>query len=118
MIKEAIAQLIEREDLTQEEAREVMGVIMRGEATPGRIGGFPVAPRLKGETPEEIARRILGGEGGPKRDVVLLNAAGLLVAGGRVPDFPTGLSLGAQSLDSGRAREKPQELVAFTQGEG
>ncbi len=66
----------------------------------------------------EIARRLLGGEKGPKRDVVLLNAAGLLVAGGKVTDFPAGLSLGAESLDSGRAREKLEALVAFTQGEG
>ncbi|MFQ5826777.1 MAG: anthranilate phosphoribosyltransferase, partial [Dehalococcoidia bacterium] len=55
MIKEAIAQLVERKDLTQEEAQEVMGEIMRGEATPSQIGGFLAALRMKGETAEEIA---------------------------------------------------------------
>jgi anthranilate phosphoribosyltransferase len=64
----------------------------------------------------DIARRILQGEKGPKRDVVLLNAAGLLVAGRKAPDFEAGLSLAAQSIDSGQAQRKLEALVEFTQG--
>jgi anthranilate phosphoribosyltransferase len=50
-----IAQLLDRHDLPRERARDVMGQIMLGEATPGQIGGFLVALRAKGETAEEIA---------------------------------------------------------------
>ena len=55
MIQGALAKLLDRHDLTRAEAREVMDVIMRGEATPAQIGGFLVALRLKGETADEIA---------------------------------------------------------------
>ncbi|HXG77445.1 MAG TPA: anthranilate phosphoribosyltransferase [Gaiellaceae bacterium] len=55
MIQEAIRELLEGRDLPRERAREVMGEIMRGEATPAQMGGFLVALRGKGETAEEIA---------------------------------------------------------------
>ncbi len=55
MIQAAIQQVIDGHDLTREQAREVMGSVMEGEATPAQIGGFLVALRLKGETPDEIA---------------------------------------------------------------
>nr|MBA2476220.1 anthranilate phosphoribosyltransferase [Actinomycetota bacterium] len=55
MIQGALARLLEGRDLRQDEAREVMDEIMRGEASPGQIGGFLVALRLKGETADEIA---------------------------------------------------------------
>jgi anthranilate phosphoribosyltransferase len=55
MIQKALAELLEGRDLSQEDAREVMRSIMAGEATPGQIGGFLVALRLKGETADEIA---------------------------------------------------------------
>jgi len=50
-----MSRLIERENLTTEEATKVMSSIMDGHATPAQIGGFLVALRMKGETPEEIA---------------------------------------------------------------
>ena len=55
MIQPALESLLDRRDLSREEAREAMGAIMTGEATPAQIGGFLVALRLKGETPDEIA---------------------------------------------------------------
>jgi anthranilate phosphoribosyltransferase len=55
MIQTALAQLLDGHDLTRDEARRVMDTIMSGEATPGQIGGFLVALRLKGETADEIA---------------------------------------------------------------
>jgi anthranilate phosphoribosyltransferase len=55
VIKEALGSLLDGQALTRETAREVMGEIMRGEATPAQIGGFLVALRLKGETVDEIA---------------------------------------------------------------
>jgi len=54
VIQQALGRLLERKDLSREEAREVMSEVMRGEATPGQIGGFLVALRLKGETADEI----------------------------------------------------------------
>ena len=55
MIQQALSQLLDGHDLTREEAREVMGVVMAGEATPAQIAGFLVALRAKGETADEIA---------------------------------------------------------------
>ena len=54
-IKQALAALVRGEDLTRAEAEEVMEEIMSGWATPAQIGGFLIALRLKGETPDEIA---------------------------------------------------------------
>jgi anthranilate phosphoribosyltransferase len=55
VIQAAIHVLLDGRDLSRDEAREVMGEIMAGEATPGQIGGFLVALRAKGETADEIA---------------------------------------------------------------
>ena len=55
MIQAAIHTVLEGRDLGRDEAREVMGEIMAGEATPAQIGGFLVALRAKGETADEIA---------------------------------------------------------------
>lgn len=53
-IREALAKLIERQDLTQQEMIDVMTQVMTGEASPAQIGGFLVALRMKSETIEEI----------------------------------------------------------------
>lgn len=62
----------------------------------------------------EIIRRILDGERGPHRDIVLANAAAALVAAGRATDFLQGAGLAAGSIDSGAARAKLDDLVAFS----
>jgi anthranilate phosphoribosyltransferase len=54
-IQEAIAALVDGDDLDSEEMQAVMRQIMGGEATPAQIGGFLVALRIKGETIDEIA---------------------------------------------------------------
>ncbi len=54
MIREAIAELVEGQDLSQEGAAHVMNEIMEGEATPAQIGAFVTALRIKGETVAEI----------------------------------------------------------------
>jgi anthranilate phosphoribosyltransferase len=54
LIQGALADLLEARDLGRDRAREVMSEIMSGDATPGQIGGFLVALRLKGETADEI----------------------------------------------------------------
>ncbi len=54
MIQEAIAVLIEGQNLSREQAAEALRDIMTGNATPAQIGAFLVAMRMKGETAEEI----------------------------------------------------------------
>jgi anthranilate phosphoribosyltransferase len=54
-MQEALARLLDGADLGRAEARGVMDIVMRGEATPAQIGGFLVALRVKGETADEIA---------------------------------------------------------------
>ena len=54
-IQTAIRTVCDRRDLSQEQMRAVMRVIMTGEATPAQIGGFLVGLRMKGETVEEIS---------------------------------------------------------------
>lgn len=61
-----------------------------------------------------IVRAVLAGERGPKRDVVLLNAAYALVASGVVVDIPAGLVAAADAIDSGRAQAKLDGLVRLT----
>ncbi len=54
-LREAIARVVSRQDLTADEMATVFGVIMDGNATPAQIGGLLIALRMKGETPDEIA---------------------------------------------------------------
>ncbi len=61
-----------------------------------------------------ITKSILEGEKGPERDVVLLNAAFGIVAGGAASDLKIGLKKAIESLDSGMARKKLEELIEYT----
>jgi len=54
-MKEFIQKLVEGKNLTEEESRRAMQMIMSGKATDAQIAGFLIALRMKGETPEEIA---------------------------------------------------------------
>ena len=54
MIKESIAKVVKKENLTEEEAVGAMREIMGGTATPAQIASFITALRMKGETVEEI----------------------------------------------------------------
>jgi anthranilate phosphoribosyltransferase len=79
--------------------------------------GIPTAQSsdLKGGTPEENAEMtlsVLRGEKGPKRDIVLLNAAAAIVAGGKAENIIAGLAAASESIDSGRALEKLEGLKA------
>ena len=79
--------------------------------------GIPTAQPgdLKGGTPEENAEMtlsVLRGEKGPKRDIVLLNAAAAIVAGGKAADITAGLAAAVEAIDSGRALEKLEGLKA------
>jgi len=60
MIKEAIAQLVEKKDLDYKTANEVMNEIMSGKTTQAQMGAYLTALRIKGETIEEITASAAG----------------------------------------------------------
>ena len=59
---------------------------------------------------------VLKGASGPRRDVVVANAAGGIVAGGKAADLREGVQLAQESIDSGRALEKLELLREVSQG--
>lgn len=59
----------------------------------------------------EIANAVLAGARGPRRDIVLVNAAAALVAAGKAKTFLEGMALGVVSIDSGAARRKVAALA-------
>jgi anthranilate phosphoribosyltransferase len=61
----------------------------------------------------KIIEGIFRGERGPRRDVVLLNTAPALVASGAVSTWKDGIRLAAESIDSGAALRKLEELRTF-----
>jgi anthranilate phosphoribosyltransferase len=87
-------------------------------AEPGQFGLAPAdLDSLAGGTPEEnaeVARRVLGGEPGPQRDLVLLNAAAALYVGGLAPDLEQGVAKAAEAVDSGAAANVLDRLIAAT----
>ncbi len=62
----------------------------------------------------DLARRILDGEPGPRREFVLLNAAAGLVAAGVAEDLAAGLEAATASVDEGRAGAVLERLVAVS----
>jgi anthranilate phosphoribosyltransferase len=62
----------------------------------------------------DLTIEVLKGVKGPKRDIVLLNAAAGLAASGRAKDLRDGVRVAAESLDSGAAMKKLEELKQFT----
>ncbi|MCF8720493.1 anthranilate phosphoribosyltransferase [Nitrospina gracilis] len=75
------------------------------------------AEDLKGGDAEdnaELVRGVLAGVPGPKRDIVLLNAAAAIVAAGRAEDLKAGIDVARQSIDSGAARQKLEDLCRLS----
>ena len=81
------------------------------------LGRAPV-DSMRGGGPEEnarIAREVLQGAKGPRRDVVLLNAAAALRAAGLAESWKDGLGVAAEAIDSGRAGEVLQRWAKISQ---
>ena len=73
--------------------------------------------RIAGGMPEENAatvERVLAGEDGAARDVVLLNAGAAILVGGGADDLPGAVERARESVDSGAAREVLSRLVEVT----
>jgi anthranilate phosphoribosyltransferase len=72
---------------------------------------------LRGGDPGQsaaVVRAVLGGEKGPPRDVVLLNSGAALYVAGSAASISEGVRLAAESIDSGRARQKLERLAQMT----
>ena len=97
----------------------VDGDIRESELDPRDVGIAAADPgELRGGTPPENAaaiRRVLEGEPGSRRDAVVLNAAGALVAAGVADDLADGVVLAARALDTGEAGATLEQLVGFSQ---
>ena len=99
---------------------EVKQGIMRSYVVDPREYGFSLCniKDYAGGTPDDNAlsvKKVLQGEPGAKRDIVLLNAAAALVVGGRAADLAEGVTLATVSIDSGAAMQKLTMLKEMTQ---
>ncbi len=96
------------------------GVIESYSVTPEELGFTRVSVEsLRGGSPQEnaeILHRILKGEKGPRRDIVLMNAAAALVAGDRAENLEQGIQIAREAIDSGKALEKLEGLIKTSQG--
>ena len=97
----------------------------------GKLSTFEVEPEdaglsraapgdLKGDdanTNAQAMRAMLDGEPGPFRDIVLYNASGALIVAGVAEGLRDGVALGAEAIDSGKARAVLDRLVEITNRE-
>ena len=80
------------------------GIVTLGTLTPEDVGltRAPIESLRGGDagTNAQILTAIFSGEKGPRRDIVLLNAAAVLVTADLAPDLPTGIALAAKAIDT------------------
>ncbi len=85
---------------------------------PAKIGFkvYPLEALHAGSATESAAiiKRIFQGEKGPERDVVLLNSGAALYISGKAETLEHGTRVAADSIDSGRARQKLDQLAQLT----
>jgi anthranilate phosphoribosyltransferase len=86
---------------------------------PVSLGLAPAVPdELRGDTPDvnaEFVRRVMGGEHGAHRDIVVLNAAAALVVAGVASTLEEGLHRATDSIDSGRAAATLARFIETSQ---
>ena len=91
------------------------GSVSTYRVSPGEVGlGQARADALKGgdaDSNAAITLSVLKGAEGPARDIVLLNAAAAIVAGGKASDLREGVQVAAEAIDSGRAMAKLEALI-------
>jgi anthranilate phosphoribosyltransferase len=99
----------------------VGGEVRRREIDPLELGVERCAEAdLRGGSPAENAamiRAVFEGERGARRDAILLNAAGAIAAAGHAEDLGEGLALARETVDSGAAATRLDELIAFSQAD-
>ncbi len=93
------------------------GEVRSFDVDPAALGLSPVAAAPPGGDTAanvDLARRVLGGEPGPHRDIVLLNAAAALVVAGVTSEMGAGLEAAAASIDEGHAASALERLVSVS----
>ena len=99
----------------------VGGSVREREIDPLELGIPRCDPgELRGGSAQENAaaiRSILSGAEGPRRDAILLNAAGAIAAAGHARDLADGLGHATEAVDSGAAGERLDQLIAFSRKE-
>jgi len=94
------------------------GAVAEYDVSPETLGLEPSRlEAIRADTAEayaEAARSVLGGEGGPRRDAVLANAAAALYVAGTSADWAEGLARAAEAIDSGAAAAALERLVALS----
>lgn len=94
------------------------GVVRNYTLNPTEFGiPYAKAEDLAGGTPEDnaaIMLNVLQGEPGPRRNIVLLNSAAGIVAGGKANNIDEGIRIAAAVIDSGKALEKLEALKEMT----
>ena len=92
--------------------------IISYEIDPSSYGISRALPQdLKGggvEANAQIISDVLSGQAGPRRDIVLLNAAHALYIAGKASTVSEGLEAARRSIDTKKAKEKFDSLIAFT----
>ena len=100
----------------------VDGDVRQREIDPLELGVERCAPEeLRGGTPAENAaliREVFSGANGGRRSAVLLNAAGAIAAAGHAADLAEGLAIARETLDSGAALARLDQLAEFSHGVG
>ena len=74
---------------------------------------------LTGGSPEEnakIVKHILSGEKGPQRDIVLMNSSAAIIAGGRADNLKDAIDIARQTIDTGSAEKKLNDLCKASHG--
>jgi len=88
---------------------------------PEDFGFEPAKPQdIRGYDKEGNAAlmiKLLKGEDGPRRDVVLMNSAAAVIVGGKASDFKEGVEVAREAIDSGKAHEKLRKLIKETGGD-
>ncbi len=82
--------------------------------------GLPVTPIAAVRGGDRAAnaktmRELLDGAGGPVRDYVLLNSAGVLLVGDLVSNIRDGVQMAAQAIDSGAAKDRMESMIEVSQ---
>ena len=99
---------------------EVNGDEIAGYVVAAEDVGLPAAPQgaVAGGTPDVNARTtrtILSGDGGPRRDLALLNAGAAIYAGGRADNLRAGVEAAREAVDSGAALRTTEAYLEMSQ---
>jgi anthranilate phosphoribosyltransferase len=96
----------------------VEGRVQKGQWVPADFGVDPSRiEELEGGSPETnaaIIRTVLAGERGPRRDIVVANAAAALLLADRASDLRSAVEMAKESVDSGAAQQKLEQLASLS----